>query len=265
MNKRQADSMRYLFEPESFAVIGASQDPSKIGNRIFRNILDGGYKGRLYPVSPAGGEILDHAVCKSIEEIDDRIDQATIVIPAKFVLDSVKSCARKGVRHVQIITSGFSEVGNTAEEHEIVKIARAHGMRVLGPNIFGLYSASSSLNSTFSATSIMPGNVAILTQSGALGIAMIGKTAVDNIGLSTIVSIGNKCDIDEADLLEYLIPQEQTRVILMYIEGVKNGERLIEALKRTTARKPVVVIKSGPLQKGRHGGGLPHGFPCRFR
>jgi acetyltransferase len=250
MKKRQVDTIRHLFEPGSFAVIGASQDPAKIGHRIFRNILEGGYKGRLYPVSPAGGEILDHAAYKTVEEIDGPVDQATIVIPAKFVIDAVKSCARKGVKHVQIITSGFSEVGNNAEEREIVEIASATGMRVLGPNIFGLYSASSSLNSTFSATGIRPGNVAILTQSGALGIAMIGKTAVDNIGLSAIVSIGNKSDIDEADLLEYLIPQEQTKVILIYVEGVKNGERLIEALKRTTAVKPVVVIKSGRSKRG---------------
>nr|MBP7584208.1 CoA-binding protein [Spirochaetota bacterium] len=183
MKKRQADTIQRLFEPESFAVIGASQDPAKIGHKIFRNILSGGYRGRLYPVSPAGGEILGHKAHKAIEDIDDAIDQATIVIPAKFVIDAVKSCAKKGVKHVQIITSGFSEVGNNAEEHEIVDIASAAGMRVLGPNIFGLYSASSSLNSTFSATSIMPGNVAILTQSGALGIAMIGQTAVGNIRL----------------------------------------------------------------------------------
>ncbi len=123
-------------------------------------------------------------------------------------------------------------------------------MRILGPNIFGLYSSSSSLNSTFSASKIMPGNVAILTQSGALGIAMIGKTAVDNIGLSAIVSIGNKSDLDEAELLEYLTEQDETKVILMYIEGVKNGKVLIETLKRATLKKPVVVIKSGRSKRG---------------
>ncbi len=250
MNRKQDDTIRRLFEPKSFAVIGASRNPTKIGHNIFKNVLAGGYKGRLYPISPSGGEILGHRAYASIEEVDDQIDQATIAIPAKFVLEAIESCARKGVPAVQIITSGFSEVGNTGAEQQIVATARSAGMRILGPNIFGLYSATSSLNSTFSGTSVMPGNVAILTQSGALGIAMIGKTAVDNIGLSAIVSLGNKCDLDEADLLDYLVSQDETRVILMYIEGVKNGERLIEALKRTTAYKPVVVIKSGRSKRG---------------
>jgi acyl-CoA synthetase (NDP forming) len=155
-----------------------------------------------------------------------------------------------GVKFVLIISSGFSEIGNLEEERKIVAYARAHGMRVLGPNIFGLYSVTPSLNATFGPREIPKGNVAIVTQSGALGVAMIGKAAVERMGLSAIISVGNKADIDEADLLEYLVPHSSTRVILMYIEGVKNGERLVRTLTRASKEKPIVVIKAGRSKRG---------------
>jgi acetyltransferase len=239
-----------LFEPESVAVIGASGDPKKLGHSIVRNIVEGGYRGAVFPVNPRGGEILGLKTYRSIEEIPDAVDLATVVIPARAVVASVQSCAAKGVKHTQIITSGFSETGNAETEREMVRIARQAGMRILGPNIFGLYSSSASLNATFSATGINAGPVAILTQSGALGIAMIGRAAVDNMGLSTIVSLGNKCDINEADLLEYLIDHKPTKVILLYIEGVKKGERFLQVLRRATAKKPVLAIKSGRSRRG---------------
>ena len=250
MGKNNFFPIKYLFEPESIAVIGASHDKGKIGNTIFNNIISGGYKGHVYPVNPKGGLISGHKVYKNLEYIEHKIDLVTITVPSQLVLKAVESCARKGVKYIQIITSGFSEIGKTEEEKRIVSVARDNNIRVLGPNIFGLYSAAVSMNATFSASKIKSGHVAILTQSGALGVAMIGKTAVDNIGLSAIVSIGNKCDLDEADLLEYLVPHKETKVILMYIEGVKNGERLILALKKATTRKPVIVIKSGRSRRG---------------
>ncbi|MBM3215790.1 hypothetical protein FJZ36_12835 [Candidatus Poribacteria bacterium] len=178
------------------------------------------------------------------------IDLICIAIPAKATLGVVRQCAERGVRSAAIITSGFSEIGNLEEERRIVSAAREHGMRVLGPNIFGVYSSVASLNATFGPRDVAPGNVAILTQSGALGIAMMGKTHTERIGLSAIVSVGNKADVDEADLLEYLIADESTRVVLMYVEGVKHGERLVRMLRQTTARKPVVVLKSGRSQRG---------------
>lgn len=239
-----------LFEPKAVAIIGASHNPDKIGYKITENIIQGGYPGTVYPVNPKGGEILKLPVYKSIEQIDGDIDMAIIAVPQKYVFDAVKSCAKKGVKILPIISSGFSEVGNTKEEKQIVSYARNHGMRVLGPNIFGVYSAVTSLNAAFGPSNILKGGVAIVTQSGALGGAMIGKTAVENIGLSTIVSVGNKSDIDEADLLEYLMESEQTKIILMYIEGVKQGERLVDVLKVATKKKPVVVIKSGRSKRG---------------
>ena len=250
MDNTNRYDIKYLFEPESIAVIGASPDKKKIGYAVFNNIISGGYKGKVFPVSPKGGDIDGHKVFTDIGQIEGDIDCASIVIPAPLVKDTVIKCAQKKVKFIQIITSGFSEIGNVREEKEIVKIASDAGTRIVGPNMFGLYSSAASLNSTFSAAKINPGHVAILTQSGALGIAMIAKTAVANIGLSAIISIGNKCDVDEADLLEYLIHNDNTKVIFIYIEGVKKGERLIETLKAATGKKPVIVIKSGKSKRG---------------
>jgi acetyltransferase len=239
-----------LFEPRTLAVIGAARDENKIGYKILKNILNGGYKGKIFPVNPQGGEILGLKAYRSVEEVNEPVDVASIVIPAKFVYEAVQSCARKKVKYLTIISSGFSEIGNNEEERRIVSYARDHNMRVLGPNIFGIYSAAASLNATFGSSGISPGRVAIITQSGALGVAMIGKTSVENIGLSAIVSVGNKTDVDEADLLEYLVTDPHTKIILMYIEGVRDGERLIQAVKKTTRKIPVVVIKSGRSERG---------------
>ena len=242
--------IKYLFEPKSIAVIGAARDENKIGYKILKNILTGGYQGQVYPINPQGGEILGLKSYRNIEEVNGPVDVASIVIPARFVFEAVKSCAQKRVRYLTIISSGFSEIGNNEEERRIVSYANEHNMRILGPNIFGIYSAAASLNATFGSSGIIPGRVAIITQSGALGIAMIGKTTVENIGLSAIVSVGNKTDVDEADLLEYLVADEHTKIVLMYIEGVRDGERLIQAVKMSTQKIPVVVIKSGRSERG---------------
>lgn len=242
--------MESLFEPQSVAIIGASGDPGKIGYKVLENIILGGYQGQVYPVNPRGGELLGRPVSKNLDDINAPIDLACIVIPARSVFNAVSECARRGVKIALVITSGFSEIGNIEEEKKITSYASEHGIRILGPNIFGIYSAKASLNATFGTRDVIAGNVAIITQSGALGAAMIGKTAVENIGLSAMVSVGNKADIDESELLDYLIAQDRTKIILMYIEGVKDGERLIHALNDATIKKPVVVIKSGRSEKG---------------
>ncbi|MBN2466669.1 MAG: CoA-binding protein, partial [Deltaproteobacteria bacterium] len=249
MEKKESD-IESLFEPQSIAVVGASQDPRKLGYRVLENIVHGGYQNPVYPINPRGGAILGVPVFPELEAVDRCIDTAVIVIPAAFVFESIRSCAAKGVKHAVIITSGFAEVGNSEEEKKIASYARDHGVRILGPNIFGIYSAAASLNATFSTGVVTPGTIAIITQSGALGASMIGKTAVENMGVSAMVSVGNKADIDESDLLEYLLGQERTKVILMYIEGVRNGERLLGTLTTATRAKPVIVIKAGRSAKG---------------
>ena len=239
----------HLFEPSAIAIIGASHDEKKIGYKILSNVVSGGYKGAIYPINPKGGKILGLDVYQSLNEVPNDIDLVVIAIPSSLVFDAIKKCADKNVKFAAIITSGFSEIGNIDVEKHIVEYARSKNMRILGPNIFGVYSAYSSLNATF-GPSVQPGSVAIITQSGALGLSMIGKTAVENMGLSTIVSVGNKSDINEADLLSYLGKQASTKVILMYIEGIHEGERLIKVLKTTAREKPIIVIKSGRSQRG---------------
>ena len=248
--KMDEPDIKWLFEPRGIAVIGASHDPTKIGYKIVNNIVSGGYPGKVYPVNPKGGSILGLQGYADITDIEDTVDIGCIVVPAPHVFEAVKRCALKGVKFNVIISSGFSEIGNREEETKIVQYARDHHMRVLGPNIFGIFSATSSLNATFGPQKIRPGNIAIITQSGALGIAMIGKTSVENIGLSAIVSVGNKSDIDETDCLEHLLNHAATKVIMIYIEGLKSGDRFVKTLQKTTRIKPVVVVKAGRSARG---------------
>ena len=242
--------MKKLFEPKSIAIIGASTNPKKIGHKIISNIDKVGFKGKVYPINPKADRILNYKAYASLDDIPDKIDMASIVLPASIVFEALKACAKKDIKVVTIISSGFSEVGNLEEERKLTKFAAKHGIRILGPNVFGHYSAKSSLNATFGPTNIPKGNVAIITQSGALGVAMIGKAKIQNIGLSAIISVGNKSDVDEADLVEYLAEQEDTKAILMYIEGIQKGERLVHVLKDATKKKPIIVIKSGRSQRG---------------
>jgi len=250
MKPANTPEIKYLFEPRTVAVIGASHNKQKIGHQIIANILAGKFPGKVYPVNPQGGKILGLKVYKDIEEIPQSIDLAVMSIPAKYVLEAVKKCPDKNAKFIAIISSGFSEIGNLEQENEIAAFSRKHGMRVLGPNIFGIYSRAAAINATFGPKDIMPGKVAIITQSGALGIAMIGKTAAESIGLSAMVSVGNKSDLDEADLMEYLIEQPGTKIIMMYIEGVKEGERFLKTVKAASSKKPVIVVKSGRSRRG---------------
>ncbi len=242
--------IKYLFEPRTVAVIGASHNPEKIGYKIVENILACGYGGNVYPINPEGGEILGISAYKSVADVKEDIDVAVITIPAKSVYEAVRSCADKGVKFSLVISSGFSEIGDVESEKKIVSYAREHGMRIIGPNIFGMYGAKASFNATFGTRDVLPGDVAIITQSGALGISLMGRTAVDKLGLSSMFSLGNKSDIDESDLLEYLIDDPETKIIMMYIEGIKQGERLVSLLRKAAKKKPVIVIKAGRSRRG---------------
>ncbi|HQO01575.1 MAG TPA: acetate--CoA ligase family protein [Spirochaetota bacterium] len=248
--KKKESEIKFLFEPESIAVIGASRDPGKLGNKIIRNIVSNGFKGKVYPVNPEGGTLYDLKVHKTLESVGKGVDIAVIAVPAAGVLDAVRSCGEAGAKCAVIISSGFSETGNSAGEYKIVSCARNYGLRILGPNVFGIYSSAVSLNATFVPSEILSGNIAILTQSGALGIAMMSKAAMENMGVSTIISTGNKSDIDEADLIDYLVEDPKSKVIMIYIEGVKEGDRLLEKLNRACLIKPVVVIKAGRSRRG---------------
>ncbi|MEM2935245.1 MAG: acetate--CoA ligase family protein, partial [Candidatus Thermoplasmatota archaeon] len=202
-----------------------------------------------YPINPNGGEILGLKVYKSIDDINDEIDLALIVVPANVAVNIIEDVAKKS-KFAVVITSGFSEIGNIEGEKILVEKARKYGMRILGPNVFGIYSGIAPINATFGPSEVKKGNIAIVTQSGALGIAMIGKTAEENMGLSAIVSLGNKSDIDEVDILSYLFKDDLTKVIFLYIEGMKNGREFLNLLSKRPGEKKIIVLKSGRSKAG---------------
>lgn len=247
-----AKELEPLFKPKSIAVIGASTKPGKIGYEIVRNLLEYGFEGKIYPVNPKAKEILGLKAYPNIKDIPGEVDMAVISIPADKVLDVVKDCGEKGVKVLVVITSGFSEVGNEELEEKLVETARKYGMRVLGPNIFGIVYTPNKMNATFGPKDILPGGIAFITQSGALGIALMGWTILEEIGLSAVVSMGNMADIDVMEVSEYLADDPNTKVITIYLEGLKpgSGRRFLEIMKKVSEKKPVIVVKSGRSERG---------------
>ncbi len=240
--------MERLFNPRSVAVIGASRNPNKIGHKILRNIIDYGFPGNVYPINPKAEEILGLKAYPSVLDVPDTIDLAIISVPASIVPKVMEEIGRKGIPFAAIISSGFKEVGNNELEKRVVEIARKYGTRVLGPNIFGILYAPAHLNATFGPTKVKEGGIALISQSGALGISLMGWTQTRELGLSAVVSVGNKADIEDEDLLEYLGRDPHTNVVVIYIEGIRNGRRFMEAIKRS--EKPVIVIKAGKTREG---------------
>ncbi len=249
------EAIEALFNPRSIAIIGASRNPQKPGYQVLYNLKQK-YKGRIYPVNPNADKILGLKAYPSILEVPDEVDLAVIVIPAEKVPKAAEECGEKGVKTLIVISGGFKEVGPKGAklEEQLVSIVKKYEMRLLGPNVVGVYVPKTGVNTTF----INPerqgfpehGPIAFLSQSGAFGIAILDWATMRGIGISKFVSLGNKADIDEADLLEYLVEDEDTRVITMYIEGVEKGKRFMEALRRTTPIKPVIALKSGRTEAG---------------
>jgi acetyl-CoA synthetase (ADP-forming) alpha subunit (EC 6.2.1.13)/branched-chain acyl-CoA synthetase (ADP-forming) alpha subunit (EC 6.2.1.-) len=196
--------MDALFNPRSIAVIGASKTPGKIGHAILTNIVKYGFRGRVYPVNPKYDEIEDLKCYPTVLDIPDEIDLAIIVIPAEQVPKAVGEAGAKGAKVAVVISSGFKEAGRADLEESLLEYARKYNIRILGPNIFGLCYTPKRLNATFGPQDVIPGSIALVSQSGALGIALMGWTIVEKVGLSALISLGNKADIDDADLLEWL-------------------------------------------------------------
>jgi acetyl-CoA synthetase (ADP-forming) len=244
--------LKSMLEPRSIAVIGASRTPGKIGYVILKNIIGYGYKGKIYPINPNAEEIMGLKAYPSVLNVPGEVDVAVIAIPAQEVPRAMEECGKKGVKVAVVITSGFSEVGNVELEEKIVKIAREYGVRILGPNIFGYAYTPSNINATFGPLEVEKGNIALISQSGALGIALMGWTIMNEIGLSALFSVGNMADIDVAELSELLADDPNTKVIAIYLEGIKpgRGREFVETMTRVTEKKPVVVIKAGRTSRG---------------
>lgn len=246
-----------IFSPQSVAVVGASTAPGKVGHDIFVNILKGGYKGVLYPVNPAAESIACVRAYPSITDIPYPIDLAMIIVPPKIALKSVQEAIDKGVKGVVIVSAGFKEVGGEglAIEQQIVELCREHHVRVVGPNCLGVINPLEDvrLNASFSARMPKAGNVSFISQSGALCTAVLDFAADRDFGFSKFISIGNKADVDEVDLLRYFQDDPDTEVIMIYVEELQRGQEFIKVAKEITGGdrpKPILVIKSGRTSAG---------------
>jgi acetate---CoA ligase (ADP-forming) len=244
--------VKSLLNPKTVAVVGASREPQKIGYIIFDNLLSG-FSGKVYPVNPKATEILGEKVFKTVHDIKGKIDLAVISVPAPNVVHALESCGKKGIKTAIIISAGFSESGHagTLREKEIIAVAKKFKMRILGPNCLGVINNFSGLNASF-ATAKLPSKykVGIFSQSGAMGSAMLDFANGRNFGFSYFVSLGNKSDISELDLISSWESDENVEIAVGYIEDVKDGPKFMEACKRFTAKKPLILLKGGMTKDG---------------
>ena len=247
-----ARQLQRLFEPRSVAIVGASTKPGKVGHDILKNMLSSGYGGEVYPINPHAEEILGKKCYPSVLEVPGEIDLVVVVVPAASVLPVIEECGKKGIQLGIVISAGFKESGPEGIERErrLGELARQFGMRIVGPNCLGVMSTSNGLNTTFAQGMPRRGNVALMSQSGALATAIIDWSIQQGIGYSKFVSFGNGVDVGVVDLLRAWEDDAETTVIVAYIEGLRNGPMFMEVARQVSAKKPVIVVKAGGTQAG---------------
>src|SRR6478609_2155485 len=243
-------SMNRIMKPEAVAVIGASGEAGKIGNSVMKNLINGGYKGTIYPINPSADEIMGKKAYKSVKDVPGVIDVAVFAIPAKFVAQALVECGEKKIPGAVLIPSGFAETGNVEGQQEIQDIGRKYGVRLMGPNIYGFYYTWKNLCATFCTAYDVKGHAALSSQSGGIGMAIIGFSRSAKMGVSAIVGLGNKSDIDEDDLLTFFEQDENTHIIVQHCEDLKDGRAFAEVAKRVSKKKPVVMLKAGCTSMG---------------
>ncbi|MEU5853645.1 acetate--CoA ligase family protein [Saccharopolyspora shandongensis] len=243
-------AMQRLMNPRSVAVIGASNEDGKIGNSVMKNLINGGYAGEIHPINPKADEILGRKAYRSITDVPGEVDVAVFTVPAKFVAAALEECGRKQIAAAVLIPSGFAETGNHELQAEVVAVAREHGIRLLGPNIYGYYYTPQNLCATFCTPYDVRGGVALTSQSGGIGMAILGFSRTTKMGVSAIVGLGNKSDVDEDDLLTFFEQDDNTHCVAMHLEDLKDGRAFVEAAQRVTKKKPVVVLKAGRTDLG---------------
>ncbi len=236
-----------FFTPRGIAVIGASRDPYKPGYGIVRNLCDIGFQGGIYPVNPAASEILGYRCYRSVSEVPDPVDLAVIIVAAERVLEVIKQCAARGIRHAVVSSGGFSEIGEEgrAREWALVEAARQLGMRIVGPNCIGTIDTHHPVNITFTIGKPRPGPIGFVSQSGALCVALLMWAQTEAIGFSRVASLGNQADVNETEMLAVLGEDPRTQVVAAYIEGVADGRAFMEVAERISRRKPLIVLKGG--------------------
>ena len=247
-------SLDYLFQPKSIAIAGVSADPTmwNTGRRLMGLLLDSGFKGKIYPINPNGGEVSGLRIYPSIKDIPGTVDYVISAIPARYAPQLVADCATKGVRAIHFFTAGFSETGNDDGERlesEMLRVAHQNGIRVIGPNSMGLYCPRTGLSFGLNFPR-QSGSLGLVSQSGAICIYGIREASRRGVHFSKVASYGNASDLNETDFLEYLTDDPETKIIAGYIEGVRNGSRFLRALKRATRVKPVITFKAGATEGG---------------
>ena len=245
-------SLRNFFCPDSVAVIGAAREEEKVGHVIFENIINSGFKGKLFAINPHADEIHCIQCYPSILNVPVKVDLAIIVIPVQYVLQALEECSRKKVKWAIIISAGFKETGveGAKRESQLIANAKEYGIRILGPNCMGIIDTGCPINATFSQLMPPKGRIGFISQSGALGSSILDWAKTNKIGLSKFVSLGNKADISENDLFDDWESDENTKVITAYLEGVKYGREFIKISSRVSKKKPIIVIKSGNTDAG---------------
>lgn len=244
------EQMNRIMRPRAVAVIGASAENGKIGNSVMKNLINGGYQGAIYPIHPSADSILGKKAYKSVKDVPGDIDVAVFAIPAKFVALALTEVGEKKIPGAVLIPSGFAETGNVAGQQELIEIGRKYGVRLMGPNIYGFYYTPSNLCATFCTAYDVKGKAALSSQSGGIGMAIIGFSRSAKMGVSAIVGLGNKSDIDEDDLLTFFEQDDNTQIIAQHCEDLKDGRGFAEVAKRVSKKKPVVVLKAGRTSMG---------------
>ena len=244
--------MKAYFRPDSVAILGASEDPTKLGGMLLKNMIDAGYKGKLYPINPKGGVIQGIKAYTSVREVKAPIELAVLAIKNLQVVEEMKELGAAGVKYVTILSAGFKEAGHEGAELEekLLAEAKKYGIRIAGPNCFGNMNISHGMNFTF--THIIPpiGNISMISQSGALGSSILEWSKYTNLGIANFMTFGNKSDVDEADIIPTLVDDPNTKVIGIYSEGISNGDRFVKALEAVKGKKPIVIFKSGKTEAG---------------
>ncbi|MBC7233302.1 MAG: acetate--CoA ligase [Chloroflexi bacterium] len=244
--------LKAFFTPQSVAVIGAAREPGKLGYGVLSNILKYGYTGQVYPINPKADQILGLKCYPTVLDVPGPIELAIIVIPNKFVPQVMEECGKKGVQGAIIISAGFRESGmdGIKLEHQVLDIAKRYGIRVVGPNCLGIISTHTPLNASFAAGMPPKGSIAFMSQSGALCTAILDWALAKEIGFSHFVSLGNKADVDEVDLLQAWKDDKHSRVIIVYMEGLRDGQKFMEVARQVTQHTPVIAVKSGNTAAG---------------
>src|SRR4030042_6784702 len=248
-----------FFNPKSIAVVGASRTPGKVGYDILKNIIQYGYEGTVYPINPGADELLGKKAYPSLLEVPEKVDLAVIVVHSKSVIEVIEQCGTKNIDAAIVITAGFKESGleGAKLENELVKKAKESGVRFIGPNCLGMIDTHSRVNASFAAGMPAKGSIGFFSQSGALCLAVLDRALPDEIGFSKFISMGNKADISDTDIMLALAEDDNTKVILGYIEGVSDGRKFMEVAAQGSKKKPIIILKSGITSSGAKAASSP--------